>query len=234
MKKTWLQLLVVLILAITFTTFPLLVYTPIPTALNLTPITRDTHNNAALQNNQLLWLKHPNKEQFFAIPKQKYPEDATNKIFYLAQTPAHVDFYNTGSSYLIVPHSQLGKFLANHPKELNAKATYLLQTSSKNKYQIMHTVVPAWEVAKQGNNQIVLSHLSEADYAILIKQKMLDAKINKMIVAEDPIHHNITINPSIQKANLKIWLQNVWKYLKSSLNLDYIVSASTHESATDN
>lgn len=234
MKKLWLQILVVLILAITFIAFPLLVYTPIPQVLNLTPVTRNIPSNSAVQNNQLAWFKHPTKEQFFGIPKQKYPEYAQNQTLYLVQTPARVDFYNAGASYLIVPQSELGKFLAQHPNELNAKTTYLLQTSSKNKYQVINTLIPAWEVKKQTNNQIFISHLSEADYTTLAKQKMLDPKINNMIVAEDSTHHSITINPTIQKANLKIWLQNTWRHLKSSLNFDYIAHSSTHESTEHN
>jgi len=227
MKKLWLQLIVVLILALTFIAFPLLVYTPIPQAISL-----NTQANNTDHSSQLIWFKNPKKEQFFALPKQKYPDDAKNKTPYLLPTHVIADFYDNGSSYLIVPESALGKFLVNHSTELNATPAYVVRSASTNKYQIVATLLPAIEVTKQmGSHQIVLYHLSAENYNTFLKQSADNMKISQMIVAQDPIQHSISIDPTARKISTTFWLQHAWRYLKSSLDLQHISGVTDEDTA---
>lgn len=233
MKKFWLQIVVILILVITFVAFPLLVYPPIPPSLKLTAVARSNTDKIMTKDSHLIWFKHPTKEQFYGIPKQAYPEFNQDETPYFIQTPANVDFYNAGDHYLIMPNSEFGRFLAAHQTELNAKAVNVIHTSSARKYQVMARLTPALEVTKQANNpQIILSHLSPTDYEALLQQKAHDPKLSNMIVQQDAIQHSVNIDPTIHRADLKVWLCNAWAYLKSSLHLDNIVSpgyaATTH------
>lgn len=227
MKKFWLQVVVILILVVTFVAFPLLVYPPIPPATKLTAVARSSTDKMMTKDSHLTWFKHPTKERFYGVPKQTYPEFNQDKTPYFIETPANVDFYNAGNHYLITPQSEFGRFLFAHQAELNATKVNVIHSSSSRKYQIMGTLTPALEVSKQsGNPQITLSHLSPTDYEALLQQKAHDPKLSNMIVQQDPIQHSVNIDPTIHKADLKIWLCNAWVYLKSSLHLDNIVKPS--------
>ena|SRR3989338_2539677 len=216
MKKLCLQLAVVAILALALIGLPMLIYTQPLRAVPLTPVKRNLQIQQPLQQSKLIWFQRSDANKFIGI-SSKQPLNSDSKI-YLAAIKGSNYFYDTGDTYLVGPNSDLSAFIGKHQTGLGAKEVFITY-STGDRYQVVSHPDRALEFSKtNGSKQITFVHLPEATYQAILQQGRLNPTFGELIVKADPNTHDITLDPTAQKLDAKLWLKKTWDYLKSSIH----------------